>query len=186
LRAGNKPDAWNGEGVVFLDKGTLADAVPADQVICALNKTRTKFNAAWRKAKGYRQIVEPGERVISLFNSKRNKLFNGTQAVVLETSGQNHMTIESRLDELAVVFLPEIFGMEKYPDFQELLHRGHPFDYGYCLTCHKAQGSEWNAVAVIDEGHKMPWQTPSELHRWRYTAASRARSGLTWIKSFSS
>lgn len=125
------------------------------------------------------------ERVISLLNCKQKKLFNGTQAVVIETSGQNQMTIETRNDDQEVQFLPEIFGMEKYPDFQDLLHRGHPFDYAYCLTCHKAQGSEWDRVAVIDEGHKMPWQTPSELHRWRYTAASQARTGLTWIKSLS-
>ncbi len=184
LRQGNKPETWDGGGVTFLAKATLTDVAQQDQVICAMNKTRTKFNAAWRKAKGYRQIVESGERVISLYNSRRKKLFNGTQAVVLETAGQNQMTIETRNDEMEVQFLPEIFGMEKYPDFRDLLHRGHPFDYAYCLTCHKAQGSEWDRVAVIDEGHRMPWQTPGELHRWRYTAASRAKRCLTWVKSF--
>jgi hypothetical protein len=40
------------------------------------------------------------------------------------------------------------------------------FDFGYCLTVHKSQGSEWNKVLLIDENHK------HERRRWLYTGVS--------------
>ena len=48
-----------------------------------------------------------------------------------------------------------------------------PFDfaYGYAITCHKAQGSQWDKVLVIEEG--FPFK-PEEHSRWLYTAVTRA------------
>lgn len=48
--------------------------------------------------------------------------------------------------------------------------------YGYAITCHKAQGGEWNNV-FIDFGLniKNPIQ---EKYQWIYTAVTRARTGL--------
>ena len=42
--------------------------------------------------------------------------------------------------------------------------------YGYAITCHKAQGGEWNKVYVNTFGVKDP--------RWTYTAITRAKSVL--------
>ena len=50
------------------------------------------------------------------------------------------------------------------------------FAWGWCLTTHKAQGSEWNEVAVMSDG----FGTPDELRAWRYTAATRASKRLWW------
>jgi exodeoxyribonuclease-5 len=48
-------------------------------------------------------------------------------------------------------------------------------DWAFATTCHKAQGSEWEKVLIIDEG----WPTNrADVQRWRYTAATRARSKL--------
>jgi ATP-dependent exoDNAse (exonuclease V) alpha subunit len=47
---------------------------------------------------------------------------------------------------------------------------GHPFDFGWCITCHKSQGSEFDSVLVIDEGQVFG----RESRRWRYTAITRA------------
>lgn len=56
------------------------------------------------------------------------------------------------------------------------------FDYGYAITCHKAQGSEWERVSIyVDKSQK------SQMHkfygkkyydRWLYTAATRAQKSL--------
>lgn len=59
---------------------------------------------------------------------------------------------------------------------------GMPFlraHLGYVLTCHSAQGSEWDRVFVNVEGslHAMP---EDERRRWVYTAVSRAKSEL-WL-----
>lgn len=43
-------------------------------------------------------------------------------------------------------------------------------DYGYCLTVHKAQGSQWDAVAVMNEASVFR----EHSQRWLYTAITRA------------
>ena len=45
------------------------------------------------------------------------------------------------------------------------------FAYGYAITCHKAQGSEWDKVLVIEEDFP---RVKLEHARWLYTAATRA------------
>lgn len=52
------------------------------------------------------------------------------------------------------------------------------FDYGYAITCWKAQGSEWDKVLVIEEG--FPYD--SETHKqFLYTAVTRAKDKLTLV-----
>lgn len=50
------------------------------------------------------------------------------------------------------------------------------FDYGYAITCHKAQGSEYPKVLVFEEVLRR------DLHaRWLYTSATRAMDKLIVI-----
>lgn len=55
--------------------------------------------------------------------------------------------------------------------------RPKEFDYGYCITCHKAQGSEYDKVLVFEEflrgGHHA---------EWLYTAATRAKEKLVIVR----
>jgi len=53
------------------------------------------------------------------------------------------------------------------------------FTYGYAITCHKAQGSEWDKVLVIEEG--FPYVS-EEHKRWLYTACTRAAKKLVIIR----
>lgn len=53
------------------------------------------------------------------------------------------------------------------------------FTYGYCITCHKAQGSQWNKVLVIEE--KFPFDK-EEHARWLYTACTRAIDRLVIVR----
>jgi hypothetical protein len=50
--------------------------------------------------------------------------------------------------------------------------------YGYAITCHKAQGSGWKKVVVVDS-----YSRHEDARRWRYTAATRAREKLIIMKS---
>lgn len=54
--------------------------------------------------------------------------------------------------------------------------------FGYAITCHKAQGSQWGDVLVIDEGDlwKRPDQDESML--WLYTAVTRAIDRVRIVK----
>ena len=47
--------------------------------------------------------------------------------------------------------------------------------FGYAITCHKAQGSQWDRVVVLDE---MFGRNAEERRRWLYTAVTRASESL--------
>ena len=53
------------------------------------------------------------------------------------------------------------------------------FEYGYAITCHKAQGSEWDKILVIEESFPF---NKEEHARWLYTAATRASEKLVIIQ----
>ena len=54
------------------------------------------------------------------------------------------------------------------------------FAYGYAITCHKAQGSEWDKILVFEEN--FPFQK-EEHSRWLYTAITRASEKVVIIRS---
>ena len=55
----------------------------------------------------------------------------------------------------------------------------YEFTYGYAITCHRSQGSEWNKVLVIEE--RFPFDK-EEHARWLYTACTRASEKLVLIR----
>lgn len=48
--------------------------------------------------------------------------------------------------------------------------------FGYAITCHKAQGSEWNHVFVKCKSHQS--QLTADYFRWLYTAITRTAQNL--------
>ncbi len=52
------------------------------------------------------------------------------------------------------------------------------FEFAYAITCHKAQGSEFDFVVVFDES----WAFGEDADRWLYTAITRAREKLLIIR----
>lgn len=53
------------------------------------------------------------------------------------------------------------------------------FDYAYCITCWKAQGSEYNKVLVLEEG--FPYDK-IDHYKYLYTAATRAKEKLVIVR----
>src|SRR6266567_3633567 len=51
--------------------------------------------------------------------------------------------------------------------------------FGYAITVHKSQGSEWNSVLVVNEN--WCWKQSGEDANWLYTAVTRAREKLVVI-----
>jgi exodeoxyribonuclease V len=146
-----------------------------DQVICAFNKTRVQINRKIRSIKGFPEDKPvTGDRIMCLKNDRITGLFNGIQGV-METVGTGNR-IRFRSDErLFDVFCDKSqFNKEKY-DFEH--EKGiHPFDYGYCVTAHKAQGSEWDKILIFEQRCGL-W----DHKRWAYTSASRARGKVFWV-----
>lgn len=63
-------------------------------------------------------------------------------------------------------------------DSSELLEYPIEFNYGYAITVHRAQGSQWDKVLVVEE--RFPFDR-TEHARWLYTAVTRAVSKCTLI-----
>ncbi|MCH5241611.1 MAG: AAA family ATPase [Muribaculaceae bacterium] len=54
--------------------------------------------------------------------------------------------------------------------------------YGYCITCHKAQGGQWKHV-YIDLGGLPPDFSSVDFFRWLYTAITRATQRVYFVNS---
>lgn len=57
--------------------------------------------------------------------------------------------------------------------------RPKEFDYGYCITAHKSQGSEYDKVLVFEE-----YLRGGDHARWLYTAATRAKEKLVIVRDY--
>ena len=53
------------------------------------------------------------------------------------------------------------------------------FNYGYAITCHRAQGSEWEKVLVFEESFPFDKE---EHARWLYTACTRPSEKLVLVR----
>ena len=150
----------------------------ADQVICAFNKTRVSFNRRIRKALGRGDEIEPNDRIMFLKNDRVVSVFNGLQGQVTSITVSKGKPVVSLVgdsrsfEDLPVYLVREKDQRENWPP------KRHPVDFAYCITAHKAQGDEWDDVLVIEQKCEA-W----EHRRWAYTAASRARSRLSWVLS---
>ncbi len=162
----------------ILSKSTV---LAADQVIVPFNQMRAAYNRTIREALGFADRVESGERIVCLRNNRDEGLFNGMQGVVERVweDKPRRWLMDFRSDDgrpfRNIWFDPTTFGQDPYAITQK---RGtpNPFDWAYAITCHRAQGSEWDTVLVIAKKSKH-W----EWRRWAYTAASRARETLIWV-----
>ena len=63
------------------------------------------------------------------------------------------------------------------PTYGEIVPK--EFTYAYAITCHKAQGSEWNKVLVLEES--FPFDKKEHI-RWLYTACTRASEKLVLVR----
>ena len=162
----------------------------ADQVLVGRNVTRRAYNALVRQRHGFAdEMPSVGDKLVCLRNNRKKGLFNGGLWTVKERGepkrGTNAGILSMRLlpdDEtttrgVKVSVRPECFsgGIEQV-DWQ----RRKPydeFDYGYVLTVHKAQGSQWNDVVLFDESFAFP----ESRERWLYTGVTRAAKKLTMV-----
>ena len=55
--------------------------------------------------------------------------------------------------------------------------------FGYALTCHKAQGGEWDYV-YLDIPRNVPALNKPYVYQWVYTAMTRAKKGLYIVEDF--
>lgn len=158
------------------------DPFSFDQVIVGRNATRRSWNARMRMQLG---LTDPlpvkGDKLICLRNNKSTGLMNGEIVTVIERGEVFDKTMRLSFDRDGVemggkVSLHYFSGVEGEADWEgnDTLF----FDYGYAVTGHKSQGSQWPRVLVIDESRCFR----DDAARWLYTAVTRAAEHVTVVK----
>ena len=183
IRKGYKPSSFafqNPKNIIFLNKYSAEPYyTQADQIICAYNKTRVQINRRCREMLGYfSEQPSEGDRIICLKNDKQKNLFNGMQGTIkkLFKKPKNKMLFAVDDFDHEVLFDPMQFNQEKFDSNGRSKDDPIPFDYSYCITAHKSQGSEYGKVMVIEQRCEA-W----DHRRWAYTAASRAKEKVFWV-----
>jgi exodeoxyribonuclease V alpha subunit len=115
--------------------------------------------------------VVPGAPVIFLSNDYGRGLFNGDLGVVVRSAPPDRGAAESLSVAFARPHSPG--GLLWYP-FDELRAR---LELAFALTVHKAQGSEYDAVAVVLPPRDIPLLSREIL----YTALTRARRSVVMV-----
>jgi exodeoxyribonuclease-5 len=175
---------------------TLAERNRLDVTFIAwTNATRVRLNRTARRLQGYEGPPVPGEPIVAL--SSYYPVCNGMRGLLTAPSFMDerrdwilHANVAFPDDGMAGEWhemnAHQFNRLHPFKSVDELRQVGIPaetmsgggrlFDFGYCLTCHKAQGSQFDHVVVIyerDQPHN------EDARRWAYTALSRASKRLT-------
>ena len=163
-----------------------ARVLDADQVLVGRNATRRAYNQRMRERRGLEGTLPmAGDKLVCLRNNRKKGLFNGGLWSVKERQMRNTDVLGMRLtpdDEpgarsakvkvLAACFDGGVEAIE-----WDRRRRYDEFDYGYVLTVHKSQGSQWDDVVLFDESFAFS----DARARWLYTGITRAARRLTVV-----
>lgn len=177
-----------------------------DCVLCWKNSTRQTLNQYIRGLKKMNSIYPvKGDKLLCLRNNYNYEIdyndvpiymTNGLilicteDSIVMDSGNNKYVQVVCKPDfsdqeqEFVLKCYPEVF--EQYnseeklfidpqeDDDGELVH----LDFGYALTVHKSQGSEWGNVLILNE-----FKGSQALYaKWMYTAITRAKKSLTIVK----
>lgn len=161
------------------NKMTNSHLRDADIILCWTRETRHKLNARKRTLLGFHeheQYPQAGEDVLCLRNNREFGVFNGAVYTTTQPydprDGKLYILIDGK--ETMVLSYFALDGDDPHDDA-----RLPTFSFGYCLTVHKSQGSEWDYVLYYDE-------MPRTYHDWKrltYTAVTRAKRGIVVVQA---
>lgn len=158
----------------------------ADQVLVGLNRTRQSNNAKIRKLLGrINEMPQVGDKLVCLRNDRENGLLNGglwnavhvgpTNSGVIEM----HVASEDGGGKVVVVDVRREFFTGDEAKLTVNEKRGtQEFTYGYSLTVHKSQGSQWDNIVLFDESGSFR----EDRYKHLYTGITRAAEVVTVVK----
>ena len=175
--------------VISKSEVTQSLVLDADQVLVGTNRTRRRYNQRLRELKGFTaDYPQSGDKLVCLRNDPAKGLLNGSLWQVMSSSRE---TVKPGIN---LMIRPEDDDMDRGAAKIKLLKaafedveteipwstrkRYDEFDFGYALTVHKAQGSQWNNVVLFDESYAFR----DSRERWLYTAITRAAETLTIVR----
>ena len=161
----------------------------ADQVLVGTNRTRRRYNQRLRELKGFSAAYpQAGDKLVCLRNDAAKGLLNGSLWKVMTSSRETvkpgiNLLVSPEEDDpdRGVAKIKLLKAAFENPDGEipwQQKKRFDDFDYGYALTVHKAQGSQWDNVVLFDESFAFR----DTRQRWLYTAITRAAQRLTVVR----
>ncbi len=161
----------------------------ADQVLVGTNRTRRLYNGRLRELKGFQgALPQAGDKLVCLRNDPAKGLLNGSLWQVLTASPEKtkpgtNLIVKPDDDDIdrgaaKIKLLKAAFEDPSAEIPWATKKRFDDFDFGYALTVHKAQGSQWDDVMLFDES----WAFRDTRERWLYTAVTRAAKTLTIVR----
>ncbi|MEM8650922.1 MAG: ATP-dependent RecD-like DNA helicase [Pseudomonadota bacterium] len=160
----------------------------ADQVLVGTNRTRRRYNERLRQLKDFEgPLPAAGDKLVCLRNDPQKGLLNGSlwQVTSAARTVKQFMNVLIRAEDegidrhsAKVKLLKAAFEEPEKEIPWQIKRRHDDFDYGYALTVHKAQGSQWDNVVLFDESYAFR----EHRDRWLYTAITRAAEELTIVK----
>ena len=165
------------------------EVLAADQLLVGRNKTRHSSNARMRHLLGRDARMYPveGDKLVCLRNNHDKGLLNGAVWHVYEVGAIQDERIYMTLapdnmgpDDNLLEVEAHTHHFEGKEDALPWWERkeAEEFDYGYAMTVHKAQGSQWDNVVLFDEA----WCFREDRWRWLYTGITRAAEELTVVR----
>lgn len=161
------------------------EIMAAGQILVGANRTRKRYNDRLRELHGFADPTpEAGEKLVCLRNNKKKGLLNGGIWTVERRMSPRGARVRFvvRPEEggpTVNASVPRAFFLEGPETVPWTQRKGaDEFDYGYALTVHKAQGSQWDHVVLFDES----FMFREHERRWLYTAVTRAAERLTVVR----
>lgn len=163
-------------------KPTLAEKVLAtQQLLVGRNATRISSNNRVRQLLEYgSEMPVAGDKLVCLRNNNELGLLNGQlwKAINTPKFDGDYVLLDLEDDEGRkvedVVAHPHHFQNRKLDHWDR--KDAEEFDYGYALTVHKSQGSQWGDVLLFDEWYG------NDRRQWLYTAITRAAERIDVIQ----
>ncbi|WP_425408360.1 ATP-dependent DNA helicase [Hyphococcus sp.] len=186
IRRGEPFDEQSDECRLLSRKEITTEAImDADQILVGANRTRKRYNDRLRELHNFTgQKPEAGEKLVCLRNNKKKGLLNGGIWTVdrnMKPKGKR-VRFAVRPEEggkAVTVSVPRDFFIDGPENVPWLQRKGaDEFDYGYALTVHKAQGSQWDNLVLFDES----FMFREHGARWLYTGVTRAAERLTLVR----
>ena len=180
------PGRFGESRVVHRDLIDAAEVTGADQILVGLNRTRRAYNKQNARAARPRRHVSGARRQARLPQERPQErppqrlAVDGAIRLAAMRRKKLRLSVVPEEDcnrkPLRIGVLPEFFtGEEEIP--YTLRRNSDEFDYGYALTVHKAQGSQWDRVVLFDESAAFR----EHRNRWLYTGITRAAERLTIV-----
>ena len=177
--------------------------------LCFTNAVRKSINHGYRQKKEFKSgiILYPYEQIVCLTNNGNLGMMNGerftveflsppfdepTVNVTVERQDGNyqeafvHNTIK-KFGKKNAVYKKDAWKNRKKKNLPEVDPLVIDADYGYAMTVHKAQGSEYKNVCLVDSGIYKGISSSkgnNDYLRWLYTGVTRSSDQLTIITDY--